>query len=62
MKIKIKEVKMNKFEFNMLRNKRTIEQKQKSFILIKKSVNYGANGTLVYVIKNGTNKGKVKTV
>ena len=50
---------MNKFEFNMLRNKRTIEQKQKSFILIKKSVNYGANGTLGYVIKNGTNKGKV---
>ena len=50
---------MNIFEFKLLKTKKFNEDKQKSLLTIKKSVNHGNNGTLGYVIKNGVNKGKV---
>ena len=42
--------------------KKKIEKNLKEmdlFKLLKKEVNYGANGTKDYVIKKGVNKGKV---
>lgn len=41
---------------------RSVERRLKSmniFINLKKSVEHGANGTQEYVIKKGTNKGKI---
>ena len=45
--------------------KKTVERKFKEMDLfkrLKKEVNVGANGTQQYVIKKGTNKGKVAKV
>ena len=51
---------MNKFELKNLKNRATKNEKRKSFFrTLIKPVQAGANGTLDYVVKEGSGKNKI---
>ena len=51
---------MNVFEFRNLLNSEDKKEKRKTFLrTLIKSVNTGANGTLDYIVKNGSGKNKI---
>ena len=51
---------MNKFEFkNLVKNLKDSLKEKTFFKELRKEVETGANGTKEYVIKNGTNTGKI---
>ena len=51
---------MNIFEFRNLLNSEDKKEKRKTFLrALIKSVNTGANGTLDYIVKNGSGKNKI---
>ena len=51
---------MNIFEIRNLRNSENRKEKRKTFLRsLIKSVETGANGTLDYIVKNGSGKNKI---
>jgi hypothetical protein len=48
-----------KFLENYKKNSEKKSKEMNLFKSLKKEVNYGANGTQKYVIKNGPNRGKI---
>ena len=51
---------MNKFELKNLKNNASKDEKRKSFFrTLIKPVQAGANGTLNYVVKEGSGKNKI---